>query len=112
MAFELRELSGSLFKNERKTEDNHPNLQGRCKIDASIATLRHAKLCAICNLLAGNDGDKGAMEVLCLTLIADKKELEAIIKRNWLMLPEEKQAMLTEMTHLIAALAGPAEKET
>lgn len=33
MAFELRELSGSLFRNDKKTADNHPNATGSCLID-------------------------------------------------------------------------------
>lgn len=33
MAYEQRELSGSLFKNEKKTEDKHPNAQGSCLIE-------------------------------------------------------------------------------
>ena len=31
--FQLRELSGSAFKNDRKTQDNHPDYKGSCKID-------------------------------------------------------------------------------
>ena len=33
MAYEVRELSGSLFKNEKKTEEKHPQMQGSCLID-------------------------------------------------------------------------------
>ena len=33
MAYEQRELSGSLFKNEKKTEDKHPNMTGSALID-------------------------------------------------------------------------------
>jgi hypothetical protein len=33
MAFEIRELSGSLFKNEKKTEEKHPQMQGSCLIE-------------------------------------------------------------------------------
>ena len=33
MAFEQRELSGSLFKNEKKTEDKHPHMTGSALID-------------------------------------------------------------------------------
>jgi len=33
MAYEMRELSGSLFKNEKKTEEKHPQMQGSCFID-------------------------------------------------------------------------------
>ena len=29
MAYEMRPGSGSLFKNENKTTDNHPNLKGK-----------------------------------------------------------------------------------
>ena len=32
MAFETNELSGALFKNDRKTKENHPDYQGNCKI--------------------------------------------------------------------------------
>lgn len=32
MAYEIRELSGSLFKNDKKTADNHPSAKGSCKI--------------------------------------------------------------------------------
>lgn len=31
--FQLRELSGSAFKNDRKTQYNHPDYRGSCKID-------------------------------------------------------------------------------
>jgi len=33
MAYQIRELSGSLFKNEKKTEEKHPQMQGSCLID-------------------------------------------------------------------------------
>jgi len=33
MAFEQRELSGSLFRNEKKTEDKHPHMTGSALID-------------------------------------------------------------------------------
>lgn len=33
MAWENKEGQGALFKNERKTEDSHPNLQGTIRID-------------------------------------------------------------------------------
>lgn len=33
MAYEQRELSGSLFKNTQKTEPNHSDYQGSCLID-------------------------------------------------------------------------------
>jgi hypothetical protein len=33
MAYEQRELSGSLFKNDRKAKDTHADYQGRCLID-------------------------------------------------------------------------------
>ena len=33
MAYETKELSGSLFKNDRKEKDSHPNLQGSALID-------------------------------------------------------------------------------
>jgi|APSaa5957512535_1039671.scaffolds.fasta_scaffold206129_2 hypothetical protein len=33
MAFETNELSGALFKNDRKTKENQPDYQGNCKID-------------------------------------------------------------------------------
>lgn len=33
MAYEPKENSGSLFKNEKKTKDTHPNLQGSALID-------------------------------------------------------------------------------
>jgi hypothetical protein len=33
MAYEIRELSGSLFKNEKKTEEKHPQMQGSCLIN-------------------------------------------------------------------------------
>jgi hypothetical protein len=32
MAYEQRELSGSLFKNDKKTEDKHPNAKGSATI--------------------------------------------------------------------------------
>ena len=33
MAYEQRELQGSLFKNEKKEKDNHPNMTGSALID-------------------------------------------------------------------------------
>jgi len=33
MAYEIRELSGSLFKNDKKTEEKHPQMQGSCLIE-------------------------------------------------------------------------------
>lgn len=33
MAYEQRDMQGSLFKNEKKESDKHPNAQGSCLID-------------------------------------------------------------------------------
>jgi hypothetical protein len=33
MAYEQRELSGSLFKNDKREKDTHPNARGSCLID-------------------------------------------------------------------------------
>ena len=33
MAYETKELSGSLFKNEKREKDTHPNMTGSAKID-------------------------------------------------------------------------------
>jgi len=33
MAFEQRDLSGALFRNDRKTQDNHPDHTGTCTIE-------------------------------------------------------------------------------
>ena len=33
MAYEMKELTGSLFKNDERKTDKHPNLQGSCLID-------------------------------------------------------------------------------
>jgi len=33
MAYEIKELTGSLFDNNRKEKDTHPNKTGSCKID-------------------------------------------------------------------------------
>lgn len=33
MAYEMKELSGSLFKNTKKEKDTHPNAQGSCLIN-------------------------------------------------------------------------------
>lgn len=32
MAYELRDLSGSLFKNEKKEQPNHPDYKGDCMV--------------------------------------------------------------------------------
>jgi len=36
MSFELKEGQGSLFKNNRKTTDSHPNLTGEIKINGKV----------------------------------------------------------------------------
>lgn len=33
MAYEQRDFSGGLFKNDRKTKEDHPNATGSCKVD-------------------------------------------------------------------------------
>lgn len=33
MAYEIRDLSGSLFKNERKEKETHPDMNGTAMID-------------------------------------------------------------------------------
>jgi hypothetical protein len=33
MAYEIRDLSGSLFKNDKREKDSHPNLTGTVMID-------------------------------------------------------------------------------
>lgn len=35
MAYEMKELSGSLFKNDKREKDTHPNMQGTCLINGS-----------------------------------------------------------------------------
>ena len=40
MAYEQRDMSGVLFKNDRKEKPNHPDYQGECKINGQ--TLRMA----------------------------------------------------------------------
>lgn len=37
--FELRENSGSLFKNSRKTEAKHPDYQGEINVDGKVKRL-------------------------------------------------------------------------
>lgn len=32
MAYEVRDLSGSLFKNDKRTSDNHPNARGSAMV--------------------------------------------------------------------------------
>jgi hypothetical protein len=36
MAWELRDNSGTLFKNSRKTKPTHPNATGTCMIDGKV----------------------------------------------------------------------------
>ena len=35
MAYELKDLQGSLFKNNKKTTDNHPEYTGKIKINGT-----------------------------------------------------------------------------
>lgn len=35
-AFETRDFSGSLFENAKKTEDKHPDLNGKCCIEGVL----------------------------------------------------------------------------
>lgn len=34
--FEHRELSGSMFKNDKKTQPNHPDYRGDCKVEGRL----------------------------------------------------------------------------
>ena len=34
--YEIKENSGSIFKNEHKTEDKHPNYKGKINVDGTI----------------------------------------------------------------------------
>lgn len=36
MAFEVNELSGSIFENDKKTNDRQPDFKGNCKIDGTM----------------------------------------------------------------------------
>lgn len=36
MAYELRDNSGTLFKNEKKEKDTHPNMNGTCMIGGKV----------------------------------------------------------------------------
>jgi len=36
MAFEVNELSGSLFENDKKTNDRQPDFTGNCKIEGTM----------------------------------------------------------------------------
>ncbi len=36
MTFEVRELSGSLFKNQKREKDSQPNARGDCRIDGVL----------------------------------------------------------------------------
>lgn len=36
MAYELKDNSGSLFKNDKRTTDNHPHARGQAKIDGVL----------------------------------------------------------------------------
>jgi hypothetical protein len=33
MAYELKDNSGSLFKNDKKTEEKHPSMRGECMVN-------------------------------------------------------------------------------
>ena len=35
MAYEVRDLSGSIFKNDRKEKETHPDFNGSCRIDGT-----------------------------------------------------------------------------
>jgi len=36
MAYEIRDNSGSLFKNDKREADNHPNARGKAMIDGTM----------------------------------------------------------------------------
>ena len=36
MAFEQRELNGSMFKNDKKTQPNHPDYRGDVKVEGKL----------------------------------------------------------------------------
>ena len=36
MSYEMEEKTGTLFKNENKTEDKHPNYKGSFKLDGKV----------------------------------------------------------------------------
>lgn len=33
MAYEVKDMNGSIFVNDKKTKENHPDRRGSCKID-------------------------------------------------------------------------------
>lgn len=64
--FEHRDNSGSMFHNQRKTQDNHPDRTGSCKIDG--------RLYRVSGWIKPGKGDKPAWLSLAFTPEETKDE--------------------------------------
>ena len=65
MSYEMEEKTGTLFKNENKTEDKHPNYKGSFKLDGKVMDIA----------LWRREGKSGVPYLF--VKVSDKKEKQA-----------------------------------
>ena len=66
MAYQQKEMEGSLFKNEKREKDSHPHMQGSCTIDGVKYWISAWT----------NDGEKGRWQGLKFKRADDKPQAQ------------------------------------